>query len=133
MSEVKLRNHPHAELMIQWLLNPELEIEFKAYPFSNKWVTILSPSWEPNHVYRIKPKPQTYLYGIKVPAPVTKILPDKLYYVVSHHNISELWSTSDIRLLEAYLIKGIVFENESDARAYSKVLYSPDRHTIKDK
>lgn len=51
---VKLRDFVHAEMMLQWLTDPTLEVEFES--FMGKWITTKAPEWHPTTLYRFKQK-----------------------------------------------------------------------------
>lgn len=63
MSPTKKRNHPHADLIRQWLDDDSLKIECKEAG-SSHWLTVENPLWSPNLDYRAKVNTPVYEYKI---------------------------------------------------------------------
>lgn len=55
MEEDKSRNHPHADMIRQWLNDASLEVEYRSNS-SEPWSRSGNPMWEPTWQYRFKPK-----------------------------------------------------------------------------
>ena len=83
--------HKHAALIKAWADGARIEYWSK---YSNEWAGALTPAWDPNVVYRIKPEPK----------------PDIVKYVNVHRS-ADMYPVSD--KIERYSDIGVMFDGET--------------------